>query len=108
MDFLSWSFYRFVNIARYFLIQGMTNSIIVVKGRLTYLVSLMKYSRSAFFNSQKIDYISYIVIVTLFHLFLLQKGIKRRSADGMTDKDAKQTLKEFRNVETQTTGVAEE
>jgi hypothetical protein len=86
----------------------MTNSIIVVKGRLTYLISPTKYSRSAFFNSQKIGCISYIFIETLFHLFSLQKGIKRRSADGMIDKNAKQTLKEFRNVDTETTGVAEE
>ncbi len=86
----------------------MTNSIIVVNGRLTYLVSSTKYSSSAFFNSQKIGCISYIFIEIVFHLFSLQKGIKRRSADGMTDKNAKQTLKEFRNVDMGTTGVAEE
>jgi hypothetical protein len=86
----------------------MTNSIIVVKGRLTYLVSPTKYSSSAFFNSRKIGCLSFLFLETLSSLLSLQKGIKGQPADGMADKNATQTLKEFQNVEKHIAGVAEE
>ena len=108
IEVFSSSFFHFVNIARYFLIQGMTNSIIVTKGELTSLVYTTKYSQSAFFNRQKIGCLPFIFIEVLSYLFSLHKEKKRRTADGMTDKRTTQTLQELRNVETYTTGVAEE
>jgi hypothetical protein len=86
----------------------MINNIIELKGRLTYLLYTTNYNDSAFFASKKICCASCLFIGTLSNLFLLQKERRGPSTSGRNNKAREHILKEFSNVDAQTTGEAEE
>ena len=67
-----------------------------------------RHSQRVIFNSRKIGYSLYVFLQMVTFLFSLQKGVKRQSVAGMTNKNTKQTLNEFTNVKKHIAGVAEE
>jgi hypothetical protein len=105
--FLSVSFYHFVKMLRYMLIEALTNSIIELSGRLVYLVNTLNHARSAFFHSKNRTS-SWIFLIVLSNIFFLQKHKKRRFVDPQNDMKTKTILKESCDQKIQTIGEGEE
>ena len=105
--FLSVSFYHFVKMLRYMLIEALTNSIIELSGRLVHLVNTLNHARSVFFHSKN-RAASWVFLIVLSNIFFLQKHKKRRFVDPINDMKTKTILKESCDQKIQTIGEGEE
>ena len=77
MIFFLMSFFHFVKMLRYILIEAMTKSIIDIVGRYLYLTNTLNHAKSAFFHGKKKGCTSWVFLLVLSNFFFLQKHKKK-------------------------------